>query len=135
MTDTITQLLKCWNEETKQELSLKASERVWYIYIQNDYTVEDLRTMLRWIKFKNRATDKPRSLNLRLVLGVYDEHPMERFGIDLSEAKGWARNVRPKPTPKEQALSQLRPNLGGENTTSTHTIPAKEALKQAIKEL
>jgi len=80
-------------------------ERSWFEFLRAGFTVQDLETVLLWLK-KGIREDKRQIGCLRFSNLV---ERLDRFGEELAMAKAENRNARPAPTPKERVLAQARP--------------------------
>jgi len=128
----VAQLSDVWQQQTKQELHLRTVERIFFKFLQEGFSGDDLRCVLTWVKWKNTTCDYKRQINLRLILDHDGEIPFAKFACDLGEARAWERNRRPAMTPKQQVLSKLRPQVG-ETLTGTEIPTAGEILKRIVK--
>lgn len=125
-------IAKTWQDQTNQELHLRTVERIFFKFIQEGFQADDLRCVLVWVKWKNTQSERKRQINLRLILDHDGEIPFAKFACDLGEARAWERNRRPAKTPREQALSQLRP-IVGETVTATAAPTVREILQKIIQ--
>jgi hypothetical protein len=121
-----------WQQQTNQDLHLRTVERIFFKFLQEGFSGDDLKCVLTWVKWKNTTCDYKRQINLRLILDHDGEIPFAKFACDLGEAKAWLRNRRPAMTPKDKVLSQLRP-VAGETMTVTEIPTAGEILKRVLK--
>ena len=99
-------------------------------FCEHDYTVEDLRLVIRFIKAQNkdRSPGYKRSLRPSKVIG-----DLQRFDEDLAEAKAVFRN-RPRPlSQRDIALQQLRPEVG-ERPQQNTSLSLKECFQRIINE-
>jgi len=130
-TELVAAIAQMWQAQTKQDLHLRTVERIFFKFLQEGFQSDDLRCVLVWIKWKNNQSGHKRQINLRLVLDHDAEIPFAKFACDLGEARAWERNRRPAPTPKEKALSQFRPAIG-ENLTTTGAMSVKEIMQKIV---
>jgi len=126
------EMASIWQQQTKQDLHLRTVERIFFKFLQEGFSGDDLRCVLTWVKWKNTTCDYKRQINLRLILDHDGEIPFAKFACDLGEARAWERNRRPAMTPKQQVLSQLRPQVG-ETLTGTEIPTAGEILKRIVQ--
>lgn len=131
-TEIVGAIANTWQEQTKQDLHLRTVERIFFKFVQEGFSSDDLRCVLVWVKWKNTQSDRKRQINLRLILDHDAEIPFAKFACDLGEARAWERNRRPAPTPKEKVLNQLRPTVG-ENLTSTGALSVNQVLRKVMQ--
>lgn len=131
MPEAIGLIATMWQDQTKQDLHLRTVERIFFKFIQEGFSADDLRCVLVWVKWKNTQSERKRQINLRLILDHDGEIPFAKFACDLGEAKAWERNRRPAMTSKQKVLNQFRPELG-ENLTATGALSVKEVLRNIV---
>jgi hypothetical protein len=106
-------------------------ERTWYELAKMGYTLKDVEIFLRWIAHVNSGREPKyrRQYSIHRMFG-----DSSRFDEDLIEARAWLGNRRKQPTPKEQALQDLRPvvDLELEEVKRRPARSAGEILRQIL---
>jgi hypothetical protein len=91
-------------------------EEAWHRFIQEGFTVAQLETVILWLKRGIREERRqPNCLRFSTLIEP------DRFDEELGLAEAEKRNLRPAPSPKDIALSQLRP-------TTTEQAPVGRAI-------
>lgn len=100
-----------------------AYDRFWFELARNGYSAEDVEIFLLWVKNENldREPQYQRRFHIPRMFGDLAE-----FDADLCLARAWHRNRRKAPTPKEEALEQLRPTVDPE-LAKARLNPARSA--------
>ena len=108
MTTQITELHSTWCACTGQEINLRATERIWYELWRCDFSVDDLRLVVEYMKRFNRThPDCQMKIQVHKVCG-----DLEAFASIVGECKARERNKVKPATPKEQVLNAWRPICG-----------------------
>lgn len=78
--------------------------RAWYEFIRAGYSIDDLSTVILWLK-KGVREGKRNLGSMRFSSLV--ERP-DLFGEELAMAKAEKRNVKPAPSPREKMVAAFR---------------------------
>lgn len=77
----------------------------WSAFLARGFTESDLCLVLRYLWHEIKA-ERRRYGSLKFSNLIMD---IDRFEEDVQLARGWERNHRPAPSPKERVLAQARP--------------------------
>lgn len=83
------------------------TERIywWSAYFARGFTEEDLKLVLRYLWHEIKGQRR----NIGAIKFSNMIQDISRFEEDLGLARGWCRNAKPKPTPKQRVQAQWRP--------------------------
>jgi len=126
--DCFQPILAEYTRLTGREAPVGLYDHSLFEYVRAGFTADDMRIVVQFIMNENKRNHFQYSLRLGVLL-----RDLERFNDLLQEAKVKERNRRPKPTPKEKALSQLRPIIG-ENLTATGASSVQDIIKKITKQ-
>lgn len=136
MTDTETQinaLMKRYNELTGFNLQHRGicnpRGPAWQRFMGAGLTIQDLETVIVWLKGQIRVGER-RIGCLRFHNLIEDHHLFEE---ELGMAKAEKRNVKPAPTPKDNAIAQLRPGAAAPKGDGKSAKPIGDWIKDLKK--
>jgi hypothetical protein len=125
MTDQIKQLHRCWCDLTRQDLNLRATERLFYELLNYDFTCEDLACVVRYLlAFNQRHPDCPMKVQVYKVIG-----DLEQFASVLGEARAWDRNRVKGPTARATVVQAFGPVVDPEQSGTGNSHHISELLK------
>lgn len=124
----IEDLQATWCRLTGQELNRKALERMFFDFLNAAFTADDLRCVVVNMQASNkRMTGAAFSFRVHRVIG-----DLEWFASMLGEARAMERNRIKPVTPRNEVLSQWRPEVG--EAVKDNVVPMVEALRRAVNE-
>jgi len=103
MTQTLRAIYAVFVEMTGQtECKYKPAERLLYNFHRNEFTAENLRTVLRFMLWQNSK----REPKYRDRLQIHKILEPELFNSRLGEASAWERNLIARKTARDRVLEQ-----------------------------
>src|SRR5688572_28381419 len=105
METTLKALHQQWNELTDQQLKYGPAERMWFDFVNNGFTADDLKTVLTFMFHQNRKRDPKYRDRIQFHRIVGD---LETFNSRLAEALAWSRNRVKPPTEKARTVAAFR---------------------------
>ncbi len=130
----IQDLHQAWCEASGQDVSYRATERIFYAAHQMDISADDIKVAVKFlIRFNNKSDGPKFRINCFKLIG-----DTESFCALVAEARAVDRNRRPAPTPKQVVIAQREQVIDPEQAptmTSTTQPSVKQIIKDAINKL
>lgn len=103
----------------------------WFRFIKAGFTAADLTLTVRWIQRRIKEGKRDiGALRWSTLIGSID-----RFDEEWAMAKSESRNTKPSPTPKEKAVSQLRPVIEQTWQTGSDAKPVSYWIQKMREEV
>ncbi len=125
--DAFQPILSEYSRLTGRNAPLSLYDASLFPFVRAGFTADDMRIVIEFIQRENKRNHYQYGLKLGSLI-----NDLQRFNDLLEEAKAKERNRRPATTPKEKVLSQLRPTVS-ENLTSTGAMTVKDVLRKVIQ--